>query len=105
MSWGATWHEGDGGQGDAGGLPGTANITTGVGFLNKIIGTLSDVTLGADMYEIYITDPSTFLATTVVHGGNPAQNPRASICSIPPAMESSGNDNDDEWTLRLPLPM
>lgn len=93
MSWGATWHEGDGGQGDAGGLPGTANITTGVGFLNKIVGTLSDVTLGADMYEIYITDPSTFLATTVIHGGNPAQNPALYL------FDSSGNgiignDND-----------
>lgn len=92
MSWSATWHEGDGGQGDAGGMPGTANITTGVGFLNKIVGTLGDATSGADMYEIYITDPSSFLATTVIHGANPAQNPALYLFDVN-GNGIIGNDN------------
>jgi hypothetical protein len=92
ISFGAVWHEGDGGQGDAGGLPGTANITTGPGFLNKIIGTLADVTTGADMYEIDISDPSAFLATTVIHGADPLQNPALYLFDIN-GNGVIGNDN------------
>jgi hypothetical protein len=76
MSWGSSiWTEGDDGQGDAGGLPGSANITVGSGVLTGIIGSLSDQTEGADMYEIYISDPSTFSATTTGNGKNPIVNP------------------------------
>src|SRR5580704_16050486 len=76
-SWGGTiWHEGDGGQGDAGGLPGKANITQGSGGpLTDIIGSLTDVTGGADMYEILITSPTAFSATVTQHGRNPVVNP------------------------------
>lgn len=76
MTWGSTvWHEGDGGQGDAGGLTGTANITQGSGGpLTDIIGGLSNDTTGADMYEISITDPAAFSATVTGHGNNPLVN-------------------------------
>jgi hypothetical protein len=76
LSWGTTiWHEGDDGQGDAGPLPATANFTIGVGSLTEILGTLTDITKGADMYEIYISSPATFLATTVGTGKDPILNP------------------------------
>jgi hypothetical protein len=76
MSWGSSiWTEGDDGQGDAGGLPGSANITVGSGVLTGIIGNLSDETEGADMYKIYISDPSTFSATTIGNGKSPIVNP------------------------------
>jgi hypothetical protein len=53
------WNEGDNGEGDAGKLPASANITTGVGSLTTICGNLSDTTGGgADMYEIEITGTS-----------------------------------------------
>jgi hypothetical protein len=76
MSWGTTiWHEGDGGQGDAGGLPGGANITAGSGGpLTDIIGALNNETAGADMYEIMITNPATFSATVTGNGANPIVN-------------------------------
>jgi hypothetical protein len=50
------------GAGDAGSLPATSETTIGTGTLNSIIGDLSDGTGGADMYSIYIADPSTFSA-------------------------------------------
>jgi hypothetical protein len=76
MSWGTTiWHEGDGGQGDAGGLPGGANITQGNGGpLTDIIGAVTNQASGADMYEIMITDPTTFSATITGNGNNPIVN-------------------------------
>jgi PEP-CTERM motif len=74
-SAGTIWHEGDNGEGGAGGLPNGANVTIGEGSLTDIIGTLSDETAGADMYEIYISDPANFSATTAGHGGNPIVNP------------------------------
>jgi hypothetical protein len=76
MSWGSTiWHEGDGGQGDAGGLPASANITQGSGGpLTDIIGSLSDATGGADMYEISIVNPAAFSATVTGNGNNPIVN-------------------------------
>ena len=76
MSWGTTiWHEGDDGQGDAGPFPSSANLTIGVGSLTEILGKLSDVTKGADMYEIYIANPGIFSATTVGTGSDPIVNP------------------------------
>ena len=76
MSWGTTiWHEGDGGQGDAGGLPGGANITAGSGGpLTDIIGGLNNQTSGADMYEIMIASPTAFSATVTGNGNNPIVN-------------------------------
>jgi len=52
--------------GDAGSLPATAEVTTGIGALTAIDGTL-DPTSGdiADMYKIFITGGGTFSATTV----------------------------------------
>ena len=76
LSWGSTiWHEGDGGQGDAGPLPSSANIAAGVGSLTEILGKLGDITKGADMYEIDISNPGTFSATTLGTGNDPIVNP------------------------------
>ena len=50
--------------GDAGGLPGTANMTVGSGPLTHITGTVSTST-DADMYLIFISSPASFSATTV----------------------------------------
>lgn len=64
------WNEGDGGQGDAGGKPDTANDTTGSGSLNEICGNLANATNGVDMYAISILG-STFeaSATGTVNNG------------------------------------
>ena len=63
--WGSTvFTEGDNNQGDAGGMINSANITYGSGPLTDIIGRLTDITGGADMYEIFIGSPTTFSATT-----------------------------------------
>jgi hypothetical protein len=52
--------------GDAGNLPGTAQITGGVGFLTEIDGTLSPGNGDAqDMYLIHIDGGGTFSATTI----------------------------------------
>jgi uncharacterized protein (TIGR03382 family) len=59
---GQTWTE----VGDAGSLPGTAQITVGVGPLTDIIGTLF---AREDMYCIEIVDPAHFLATAVGGAG------------------------------------
>jgi len=76
LGFGSTiWHEGDGGQGDAGSLPATANITQGSGQpLTSIIGALNNDTVGADMYEISIVNPAGFSATVTGNGANPIVN-------------------------------
>ncbi len=52
--------------GDAGNLPGTAQVTTGLGFLTEIDGTLSPANGDAqDMYLIHINGGGTFSATTL----------------------------------------
>jgi hypothetical protein len=55
--------------GDAGKLPGTADITTGEGAVNLICGNLGDATGGGDMFEIYITG-SGFSAITADRNGS-----------------------------------
>jgi hypothetical protein len=55
-----TWDE----VGDAGDLPGTAQVTVGAGPLTSITGTVSSGTDG-DLYQIFITGGGTFSATTV----------------------------------------
>lgn len=70
-----TWTEGEYGQGDAGGVPGSANVTIGGGTLTDIIGALSDETAGADMYEIYIPNLQDFTATSTGTGDDPIVNP------------------------------
>lgn len=72
---GTIWHEGDDGEGGAGGLPASANITLGVGPLTDIIGGLGNDLSGADMYEIFISDPVNFSAITTGHGTDPIVNP------------------------------
>jgi PEP-CTERM motif len=52
--------------GDAGNLPGTAQVMNGIGLLTEINGTLSPANGDAqDMYRIYIDGGRTFSATTV----------------------------------------
>jgi hypothetical protein len=54
-----TWNE----VGDAGNLPGTAQITTGIGDLTSISGTLL-APVDVDMFAIFITGAVDFFATT-----------------------------------------
>jgi PEP-CTERM motif len=68
------WNEGDGGQGDAGKMPGNANITTGLGAIDEICGALSNSTSGGDMYEIEITG-TTFSAETSPGATNGLNDP------------------------------
>lgn len=52
--------------GDAGNLPGTAQVMSGIGLLTEIHGTLSPANGDAqDMYRVYIDGGRTFSATTV----------------------------------------
>ncbi len=60
---------------NAGAQLANADITAGLGPLTGIIGALSNQTLGADMYEIYILDPEAFSATTIGNGNKPAIDP------------------------------
>jgi hypothetical protein len=68
------WNEGDASEGDAGKLPGTANVTVGVGSLTRICGSLGAGAGGGDMYEIMITN-STFTALTSGVGVNGIADP------------------------------
>jgi hypothetical protein len=54
-----TWNE----SGDAGDLPGTAQIVSGSGSLTAITGSISSST-DVDMFQIIITDPANFKAWT-----------------------------------------
>jgi hypothetical protein len=94
IGWSSTiWHEGDGGQGDAGNLPASANITQGSGGpLTQIIGSLSNSTTGADMYEISIVDPAAFSATVTGNGNNPIVNSAIYLFNASGVGEF-GNDN------------
>jgi hypothetical protein len=56
---------------DAGPLPSNAQATIGTGTLDDIIGKIGDGTGGADMYSIYIPDPSDFSANWTGYGSSP----------------------------------
>ncbi len=49
---------------DAGELPGTAQTTMGVGALDAIVGMTTDPSDYADMYQIFISNPAAFSAST-----------------------------------------
>lgn len=57
-----TWIEG---PGDAGDLPTTAQVTTGIGVLDAISGRLNSSFADIDMFAILIPDPAAFSATTI----------------------------------------
>lgn len=57
--------------GDAGDLPGTAQIVQGVGSVDSISGALTGGADGVDMYQIYISDPLGFSAATIGTGFDP----------------------------------
>src|SRR5579883_134287 len=64
------WNEGDAGQGDAGRMLGTANVTIGVGSLTTICGNISQTDgTGVDLYEIMIVG-TTFTATATDRGAS-----------------------------------
>ncbi len=88
------WHEGDGMEGDAGGKPASANVVYGLGTLTEIIGAfgVNQQSSGADMYEIYISDPSTFSAMTVLPGNSPVIDPALYLFSLN-GTGIVGNDN------------
>jgi hypothetical protein len=105
VSWGTSiWHEGDDGQGDAGALPGNANITIGSGPLTDIVGTLGDPTGGADMYEIFIVNPATFSATTTGPGTNGVVNPSIYLFDST-GKGLFGNDNISGTNFQASLPV
>ncbi len=68
---GPSWVE----PGDAGSVPGTAQLTLGTGALLSIVGTLEGTVAASgtddfeDMYVIAILDPGTFIATTALSPG------------------------------------
>ena len=66
-----TWTE----VGDAGDLPGNAQITEGPGPLTAITGTIGTTT-DADMYQIFITGGGTFSATTAGTPGTTLGDPQ-----------------------------
>jgi hypothetical protein len=68
------WNEGDAGEGDAGKMPGSANITDGQGALDEICGALSNSASGGDMYEIEILG-TTFSAETSPGATNGINDP------------------------------
>jgi hypothetical protein len=68
------WNEGDQGEGDAGKMPGSANVTIGEGALDEICGAMSNSTSGGDMYEIDILG-STFSALTAQGATNGINDP------------------------------
>lgn len=101
-----TWCEVGGG--DAGKTISGAEVTIGGGVLSNIIGTLADGTSGGDLYEILITDPANFSASTepTPTGHNPDPNPALYL------FDSSGqgvyaiddnSDSDTEATLQAGL--
>jgi hypothetical protein len=97
------WNEGDNGEGAAGGKPANANVTTGVGSLTDIIGKLNDVSTGADMYEIYISDPDIFSATSTGNGNNPVVDPALYLFNAS-GDGLFGNDNISGANLQAQLP-
>lgn len=88
------WHEGDLGEGDAGGQLASANIAYGLGPLTEIIGSFgaNQQSTGADMYEIYISDPSSFSLMTVADLNNPVVDPAIYLFAVN-GSGLVGNDN------------
>jgi hypothetical protein len=58
------------GQGDAGSLPASSQVTIGAGALNSIIGQINDGSSGADMYSIFISNPAAFSANFAPYAAN-----------------------------------
>ena len=52
-----------------------ADVTQGLGPLTDIFGALTNTTTGADMYEIYITNPNTFSAISTGNTKKPVVDP------------------------------
>lgn len=98
------WNEGDYSQGDAGKNIGSANITTGLGSLTDIIGALNDQTGGADMYEIDISDPATFSATSTGNGNNPIVDPALYLFDAS-GVGLFGNDNISGTDFQAQIPV
>lgn len=98
------WTEGDNSEGGAGGQIKSANVTVGFGSLTEIIGTLGDVTAGSDLYEIYISDPSTFSATTTGNGSKPVVDPALYLFNASGA-GLFGNDNISGTDFQAQIPV
>jgi hypothetical protein len=58
------------GNGDAGSLPDSSQVTLGAGTLNSIIGQINDGTTGADMFSIFISNPAAFSANFAPYAAN-----------------------------------
>ena len=77
---------------NAGGNLGNAEITSGSGVLTDIIGLLTDMTTGSDLYEIYIANPNTFSATTKGNTKKPIVDPALYLFDLS-GNGLFGNDN------------
>jgi hypothetical protein len=73
-----TWTE----QGDAGQLCSTAQVTTGTGTLDQIIGSVSSIQ-DVDLYRIRINDPATFSASTTACSPASARRARDQVETLP----------------------
>jgi len=60
---------------NAGSTIAKADVTQGLGPLTDIFGALGNTTTGADMYEIYITNPTTFSAISTGNTKKPVVDP------------------------------
>jgi hypothetical protein len=99
------WHEGDLGEGDAGGQLASGNVVFGFGSLTEIIGSFgtNQTTSGADMYEIFIADPSTFSLTTVADLNNPVVDPSIFLFAAD-GTGIVGNDNASGVSTQSSIP-
>jgi len=93
--------EGNGGSGiiwievgDAGDLPGTAQVVTGGALLDGIIGVLDSGT-DIDMYKIFITDPENFSAITNWAGTDLSEDNDAQLFLFNEAGFLVAKDDDD----------
>ncbi len=87
--------------GDAGELPGTAQLTLGVGPLTAISGEISSNT-DADMYQIFLTGGATFSASTV---GQPGTLSDTQLFLLDAAgFAVYANDDESPFTDRSTLP-
>ncbi len=88
---------------NAGGNLGNAEITSGSGVLTDIIGLLTDMTTGSDLYEIYITNPATFSATTKGNTRKPIVDPALYLFDLT-GNGLFGNDNISGVDTQAELP-
>ncbi len=89
---------------NAGGQISSADVTAGAGPLTGIIGVLADTTSGADMYEILITNPGAFSATTIGNTNKPVVDPALYLFDAN-GLGLFGNDNTSNLNTQATIPV